>query len=111
MKNDVTTYDDIKKISADQGDDYTTGWLLDYLYFKNCKMITIYLTKQQALDAKPKATQQITFTVNLYQEATIFSLLKKQKKIFWIFPKKLWESCKFIFLQYNINIKWLTLIR
>ena len=80
MKNDVTTYDDIQKISADQGDDYTTGWLLDYLHFKNCKMITIYLTKQQALDAKPKATQQVTFTVNLYQEATIFFIIEGAKE-------------------------------
>ena len=28
-------------------------------------MIAIYLSKQQALDADPKATQQINFTVNL----------------------------------------------
>ena len=80
VKNDVTTYDNIQKISADQGDDYTTGWLLDYVYFKNCKMITIYLTKQQALDAKPKATQQVTFTVNLYQEATIFFIIEEAKE-------------------------------
>ena len=49
-------------------------------------MITIYLTKQQALDTKPKATHQVNFTVNLCEEATFFFLLlKKQKKIFWIF--------------------------
>ena len=75
----------IKKIPTGQGDDYTTGCLLDSLYSKKYNMITIYLTKQQALDTKPKATHQVTFTVNLYEEATFFSLLKKQKKIFWIF--------------------------
>ena len=39
-----------------QGDDYTTGCLLDYIYFKSdYKMIAVDLTKQQALDADPKA--------------------------------------------------------
>ena len=29
------TYDNIRKIATGQGDDYTTGSLLDYDYFKN----------------------------------------------------------------------------
>ena len=54
------------KIATGQGDDYTTGCLLDYSYFKNhCKMIAIDLSKQQALDADPRAIQQINFTANL----------------------------------------------
>ena len=37
-------------------DDYATGCLLDYSYFKeNYKMIAIYLSKQQALDADTRA--------------------------------------------------------
>ena len=32
-KNDWRTKDDIQKISIGQGGDYTTGWLLDYIYF------------------------------------------------------------------------------
>ena len=49
-----------------QGDDYTTGCLLDYPCFKeNYEMIAIYLSKQQALDADPRAIQQINFTENL----------------------------------------------
>ena len=40
--------------------------LLDYPYFKESwKMIAIDLSKQQALDADPKAIQQINFTANL----------------------------------------------
>ena len=34
-RNYLRTYDSIRKIAADQGDDYTTGCLLDYNYFKN----------------------------------------------------------------------------
>ena len=50
------TYENIRKIASGQGDDYTTGCLLDYSYFKeNCKMIAIDLSKQQALNADPRA--------------------------------------------------------
>ena len=51
IKNNKITYENIIKIATGQGDDYTTGSLLDYTYFKNYhKMIAIHLSKQQALD-------------------------------------------------------------
>ena len=66
VKNDKVTYENIRKIVIGQGDDYTTGCLLDYTYFKKYyKMIAIDLSKQQALDADPRAIQQINFTANL----------------------------------------------
>ena len=34
VKNDKVTYENIRKISNGQGDDYMTGCLLDYTYFK-----------------------------------------------------------------------------
>ena len=44
--------------------------MLDYPYFKeNYKMIAIDLSKQQALDADPRAIQQINFTANLDRTA------------------------------------------
>ena len=52
VKNDKVTYENIRKITIGQGDDYTTGCLLDYTYFKKYyKMIAIDLSKQQVLDA------------------------------------------------------------
>ena len=64
-KNKVT-YGNIRNIATGQGDDYTTGCLLDYPYFKDSyKMIAVDLSKQQALDADPRANQQINFTTNL----------------------------------------------
>ena len=43
-------------MSAGCGDDYTTGRLLDYAYFKdNYKLIAVDLSKQKALDADPRA--------------------------------------------------------
>ena len=66
VKSDLKKYDNIRKIATGQGDDYTTGCLLDYPYFKeNYKMIAIDLSKQQVLDADPKAIQQPNFTGDL----------------------------------------------
>ena len=54
--------DEVRKVSTEQGGDYTTGCLFDYAYFKdNYKLISIDLTKQKALDAHLRAIQQIAF--------------------------------------------------
>ena len=43
-------------------DDYTTGCLLHYTYFKdNCRLIAVDLSKQKALDADPRAIEKIAF--------------------------------------------------
>ena len=66
IKNNKVTYENIRKIATGQGDDYTTGCLLDYSYFADTyKRIAVDLSKQQALDADPRAIQQINFTANL----------------------------------------------
>ena len=95
------TYENIRKIAIGQGDDYTTGCLLDYSYFKDhYKMIAIDLSKQQALDADPRAIQQINFTANLdragntrfyfiLEEAkeTVFEFSQGTVKVLWMqFP-------------------------
>ena len=36
VRYNLITYNSIQKISTDQEDDYTSGCLLDYNYFKNC---------------------------------------------------------------------------
>ena len=52
------TYENIRKIAIGKGDDYTTSCLLDYTYFKeNYKMIAIDLSRQNELDADPRAIQ------------------------------------------------------
>ena len=66
VKNNFITYDNIRKIATALGDDYTTGFLLDSNCFNNYyKMISLDLSKQQALYADPKAIQQINFIANL----------------------------------------------
>ena len=78
VKSDPRTYDNIRKISTGQGDDYTSGCLLDYNYFKKCyKMIAVDLSKQQTLDFVPKAMQQINFTENLENQSKVFFIIEE----------------------------------
>ena len=65
INDSVKQYDEIRKISTEQGDDYSTGCLLDFSYFeKNYKLIAADLSKQKALDTASTAIQQIIFTSN-----------------------------------------------
>ena len=83
IKNNKITYDNIRKIATGQGDDYTTDCLLDYAYFKKYyKMIAIDLSKQQVLDANPRAIQQINFTANLNRAGNtkIYFILDETKE-------------------------------
>ena len=79
----IKTYENIRKVATGQGDDYTSGCLLDYSYFKDhYKMIAINLSKQQALDADPRAIQQINFTANLDRagNTTMFFIIEEAKE-------------------------------
>ena len=83
IKNTKITYDNIRKIATGQGDDHTTGCLLDYPYFKDTyKMIAVDLSKQQALDADPSAIQQINFTANLDRAGNtrVYFILEEAKE-------------------------------
>ena len=79
----IKTYGNIRKIAIGRGDDYTTSCLLNYSYFKDhYKMIAIDLSKQQALDADPRAVQQINFTANIdrAENTTMFFIIEEAKE-------------------------------
>ena len=79
----ISKHENIRKIATGQGDDYTTGCLLDYPYFKeNYKMIAIDLSKKQVLDGDPRAIQQINFTENLdrARNTTMFFIIDEVKE-------------------------------
>ena len=82
VKNDKVTYENTRKITIGQGDDYTTSCLLDYTYFKKYyKMIAVDLSKQQVLQAHPKAIQQINFRTNFDNEGnTRFYFILEEAK-------------------------------
>ena len=84
IKNDKVTY------KVGQGADYTTDCLLDYTYFKTYyKIIAIDLSKQQVLDADPKAIQQISFTANLHRAGNtrIYFILEEAKETIFEFSQ------------------------
>ena len=83
INSNIKTNENISKIATDQGDDQTTGCLLDCSYFKDhYKMIAIDLSKQQALDANPRSIQQINFTANLDRAGytTMFFIIEEAKE-------------------------------
>ena len=58
----IKQYNEGREVSTEKGDDYTTGCLLDYAYFKvNYKLTAIDLSKQKALDVDAREIQQVVF--------------------------------------------------
>ena len=83
-------YENMRKIATGQGNDYTTGCLLDYPYFKDhYKMIAIDLNKQQALDVDPRAIQQINFTAHFGKNGntTILFIIEDVKETVFEFSQ------------------------
>ena len=81
----IKQYDEVRKVSTGHGDDYTTGYLLDYAYFKNYyRLIGVDLSKQKPLDVDPRTIQQIVFQgVVRGADGTkirLFSILEKSKE-------------------------------
>ena len=91
VKNEEEAYEKIIEMS--NNNDYTTGNLLDFGYFKkDYKLIAIDLSKQNKLTDP----QQITFIGGLLNTrgATMFFIIEKS------------EQTTFNFLQNSVTIKW-----
>ena len=88
----IKQYDEVRKVSIGYGDDYTTGSLLDYAYFKdNYRLIAVDLSKQKTLDADPRAIQQIVFQGVVGGENNtkirLYTILEKSKETILEFYK------------------------
>ena len=80
INDPIKKYDEIRKIATRKGDNYATGCLLDYPYFKdNYQLIAIDLSKQKELDADPRAIQQIEFIGNLPHNSHALFVLEQSK--------------------------------
>ena len=80
INGSIKQYDEIRKISTGQGDDYATGCLLDFAYFeKNYTLFAADLGKQKALDAYSSAVQQIIFTGKTGNQIRVYYILKNSK--------------------------------
>ena len=81
INDQIKKYDEIRKISTGKGDNYTTGFLLDYQYFKDhYQLIAVDLSKQKELDADPRAIQQIEFYGKLGTNSQVCTVLEKAKE-------------------------------
>ena len=81
-------YRELKKVMIGKGEDYTTGSLLDYNYFKkHYKLVAVDLSKQKELDADPRAIQQIEFKYIIQTNSTSYWVLEKSKETILEFYK------------------------
>ena len=81
ISSDTRQYDELRKITLEKGDDYTTGCLLDYAYFKeNYKIIAVDLSKEKELDADPRPIQQIEFLGTLDANSYVLTVVEHSKE-------------------------------
>ena len=89
IESDIEKYRELKKVIIGKGEDYTTGSLLDYNYFKkHYKLVAVDLSKEKELDADPRAIQQIEFKYMLAINSTIYWILEKSKETILEFYKR-----------------------
>ena len=82
-------YVEIRKTATGQGDDYTTGCLLDYRYFKDhYNLIAVDLSKQNELDSDSRVIQQIEFYWMLKTTSQVCTVLEKSKETMLEFYKR-----------------------
>ena len=63
INDSIKQYDKVREISTGQGDDYTTGSLLEfYLFWKKLQSNCWWFKQKKALDTDSRAIQQIIFT-------------------------------------------------
>ena len=93
INDSIKQYDEIRKISTLQGDDCTTGCLLDCAYFgKNYRIIAVDVSKQKILDTDSRAIEHIIFNGKRNAAAdntrvTIYYILEQSKEAMLEFSK------------------------
>ena len=79
-----------KIIDISRNNEYTTGNLLDYDYFKkHYKLIAIDLSKQQVLQENEDLIQQINFIGRLTEAANVFIIIEKEENTILEFSQNL----------------------
>ena len=88
IKTEGEPYEKIIDIS--RNNEYTTGNLLDYDYFKKYyKLIAIDLRKQQVLQENEDLIQQIKFIGRLTEAANVFIIIEKKENTVLEFSQNL----------------------
>ena len=93
----IKQYDEVRKISTGQGDDYTTGCLLDFAYFEKKLQINCCWFKQtKNFRCYSRAIQQITFNGKTDNTIRVYYILKQSKEKILEFSKGTTEVFKLI---------------
>ena len=107
--NDLSRqYNEVRKVSTGQDDDYTTGCVLDFAHVRgNCRLTVANLSKKNALDADLRAIQQIYFTGKVETDAVIYYISEKPKETTLEFYKR---TTKILWIAYvveysKVNVK------
>ena len=88
IKTEEESYE--KVIDITRNNEYTTGNLLDYDYFKkHYKLIAIDLSKQQVLQENEDLIQQINFIRKLEEAANVFIIIEKKENTILKFSQNL----------------------
>ena len=88
IKTEEEAYEKI--IDICRNNEYTTGNLLDYDYFKkHYKLIAIDLSKQQVLQENEHLIQQINFIGRLTEAANVFIIIEKKENTILKFSQNL----------------------
>ena len=88
ISDEIRKYNELRKLCTGKGDDYTTGCLLDYKYFKDhYQLIAFDLNKQKELDEDPRAIQQLEFNFMLNTNPQILTVLEESKETILEFYK------------------------
>ena len=88
IKTEEEAYEKIIDIS--RNNEYTTGNLLDYNYFKKYyKFIAIDLSKQQVLQENEDLIQQINFIGSLEEVANVLIIIEKKQNTILEFSQNL----------------------
>ena len=81
VNDQIKHYDEIRKFATRKGDDYTTGCLPDYQYFKDhYQLIAVDISKQKELDTDPRSIQQVQFYGILNTNSQVCTVLEKSKE-------------------------------
>ena len=84
ISNNFKKYEELRQVMTARAEDYTTGSLLDYDYWRNnYKLICCDLSKKKVLDSNPKANQQIEFIYKLdnnTRNAQVLTVLEIEKE-------------------------------
>ena len=88
IKTEEEAYE--KTIDISRNNEYTTGNLLDYDYFKkHNKLLAIDLSKQQVLQENEDLIQQINFIGKLEEAANVFITIEKKENTILEFSQNL----------------------